>query len=100
MAEASRIVKPAVAVVLIGASVLGLINVYGDKQLVVALGEKAACADRANCMARMTQMSRTPIGTSFTFQIDAKPVTTVDVDCNKSAYLFGEWKCVRTTPLP
>ncbi len=98
MAEASRIVKPVVAVVLIGASVLGLINVYGDKELVVGLGEKAACAERPQCTGRMTQMSRTPIGTSLQFQVDAKPVTTVDVDCNKSFYLFGEWKCVKTTP--
>jgi hypothetical protein len=98
MAEASRIVRPVIAAVCIGVTVLGLINVYGDNREVVAMAEKVACAERSQCTARMTRMSRNPIGTSFTYQVDVKPQTTVDVDCNRSAYLVGEWACQRASP--
>ena len=98
MAEASRIVRPVIAVLCIGVTTLGLINVYGDNREVVAMAEKVACAERSQCTGRMTRMSRTPIGTSFTYQVDVKPQTTVDVDCNRSAYLLGEWACRRASP--
>ena len=98
MAETSRIVRPIVAVLCIGISVLGLINVYGDNKDVLAMAEKVACAERSQCTGRMTRLSRTPIGQSFTFQVDVKPQTTVDVDCNRSAYLLGAWSCERASP--
>jgi hypothetical protein len=98
MAEAGRIARPVILLLCIGVSTLGLINVYGDNKDVVAMAEKIACAERPQCTARMTRMSRTPIGQSFTFQVDVKPVATVDVDCNRSAYLLGAWSCQRASP--
>jgi hypothetical protein len=98
MAETGRIVRPLVLALCIGVTVLGLINVYGDNAQVVAMAEKTACGDRAQCTGRMTRMSRTPIGNSFTFQVDVKPPATVDVDCNRSAYLLGDWSCKKAGP--
>ena len=95
MSEKGRIVRPLVAVLCIGITVLGLINVYGDNAPIVAMAEKVACAERTQCTARMTKMSRTPIGTSLSFQVDVKPQTVVDVDCNRSYYLLNEWACKR-----
>ena len=98
MAEASRIVRPLVAILCIGVTALGLINVYGDNTEVLAQAERLACEGRQQCTGRMTRMSRTPIGQSFTFQTDVKPPTLVEVDCNRSAYLFGEWSCKKGGP--
>lgn len=95
MADTSRIVRPLVAALCIGVTALGLYNVYGDNTEVLAQAEKVACEGRDSCTGRMTRMSRTPIGQSFTFQTDVKPPTLVDVDCNRSAYLVGEWSCRR-----
>jgi hypothetical protein len=98
MADTARVVRPLVFGLCVAVTVLGLINVYGDNKQVVEMAQNRACAERSQCTARMTQMSRNPIGTSFTFQVDVKPQTTVDVDCKRSAYLLGEWSCERASP--
>jgi hypothetical protein len=98
MAESSRFTRPLVLGLCIGVTVLGLINVYGDNVEIVAMAEKVACAERSQCTARMTRMSRNPIGTSFTYQVDVKPQTTVDVECKRTAYLLGDWSCKRASP--
>jgi hypothetical protein len=96
--DKARIVRPVVFGLCVAVTVLGLINVYGDNREVVDMAQQSACAERSQCTARMTRMSRNPIGTSFTFQVDVKPQTTVDVDCNRSAYLLGDWSCKRDGP--
>jgi hypothetical protein len=93
MADTSRIVRPIVFVICIGATALGLNNVFGDNREVVSQAEKVACGDKQGCIARMTRGSRSPIGQSFSFQTDVKKQEVVDVDCRRSAYLLGEWSC-------
>src|SRR5262245_36626929 len=98
MAEASKIIRPIVAVLCIGVTVLGFINVYGNNAEVKAEAEAAACG-RHNCSVKMTQNARNPIGQSFEFQIDHSQ-NTATVECSKTFLLIGDWKCERTSGPP
>lgn len=66
-------------------------NVLGDNTAVVADAQKVACGDLgADCKAKITYMSRTPIGQ--TFQITT-PKRSVEVSCRRAAILVGGWSC-------
>ena len=92
----NRILRSAFSVVLVVATVLGLINVYGDNSEVKLLAERTACG-KDNCATTMTRMERNPISQSFTFQTRIKQpnqgAQTVEVTCHKSAWLLGDYEC-------
>ncbi|MBN1608055.1 MAG: hypothetical protein JW940_15580 [Polyangiaceae bacterium] len=100
MAAAKTLLRPIISTVLIGATVLGLINVYGDNRDVVKQAEYVACGAE-HCSANMTRMERNPISQSFTFQAQQKGrrSSAVDVTCQRTAWLLGDYVCrVETTP--
>jgi len=66
-------------------------NVIGDNTAVVADAKKLACGDLgADCNAKITYMSRTPLGQ--TFRINT-PKRAVEVSCRRAAILVGGWSC-------
>jgi hypothetical protein len=91
-----RILRSGFSVVLIVATILGLINVYGDNSETKLLAERTACGDD-NCATAMTRMERNPISQSFTFQTGVKQpnqgARTVEVTCRRSAWLLGDYEC-------
>jgi hypothetical protein len=105
MAEGRSIARPIIAIVCIGVTVFGLINVYGDNADVVAQAESVACG-APSCSVQMTRMSRSPITQSFTFQINPKQQassmvagsSTTDVECTREYFLLGEYQCKRARP--
>ncbi|MGC4066034.1 MAG: hypothetical protein QM784_15565 [Polyangiaceae bacterium] len=96
MAKSTRILRPLLSVVLIGASVLGLINVYGDNSEVLVQAKRVACGGK-ECGTQLTQLERSPIAQTFHLvaQEDKnahKNVTHV-VECKREQFLVGEWRC-------
>lgn len=94
-----RILKSAFMLTLLGATLLGLINVFGDNSGVVKMAEREACAQK-QCNAQQTRMMVGPIGQDYTFQVQiTEPARSaqhsVDVKCKRSYYLFGEYTCQR-----
>jgi len=100
MAEVRNLARPVVFALCVGVTIAGLINVYADNSEVVAMAQTAACG-APSCAYQMTRMSRNPISQSFTFQVSIKErknineQTTVDVDCQRSYFLVGEYACER-----
>jgi hypothetical protein len=97
MAERS-ILRPIIAVACLGATALGLNNTYGDNAEVKALAQKTACG-REGCSVTVTRESRTAFSQEFTFQtrLVQKGASvrdaSVDVKCQRSYYLVGEFSC-------
>ncbi|MEZ4223944.1 MAG: hypothetical protein R3B13_23540 [Polyangiaceae bacterium] len=101
MAEAKRILRPLISVVLIGASVLGLLNVYGDNAEVVRQAERLACDEKSDCTARMTRVDRSPFAQTFGFALSYELTTKSgparprerSVRCARAFVLLGEYRC-------
>jgi hypothetical protein len=98
MADAKRVIRPLISLTLIGATVLGLINVFGDNSELQKQAETLACTGKENCTAHLTQASRNPIAQSFVFTLSDKASGSVTVDCHRSLYLVGEYGCERSGP--
>jgi hypothetical protein len=90
---------------LLGATALGLYNVYSDNADVKALAERAACSNRP-CTSNFTRESRSPISQSFTVQtrlVEKGKVdrsASVDVECKREYLLLGSYTCVASGALP
>jgi hypothetical protein len=96
MAEAMRIVRPVFSLLLIGASILGLINVYGDTSDVLSQAKQVACGSK-ECETQLTEVSRNPI--AHTYHLVARDVAkkgstlTHVVKCERAQLLIGDWHC-------
>lgn len=97
MAETKRIFRPLLSLVLISASVLGLINVYGDNAEVLAQAKRVACGG-AECPTQLTETARSPLAQTFHLVAteDAKRHRSVThvIKCQREQLLFGDWVCV------
>ena len=67
-----------------------ILNVFVDNKEVIAMAEKATCANAAACTRAMTSMQRTPLGQTFTFQGDSK---SIEVTCRRAYIAFGDYSC-------
>lgn len=105
MPESRGAVRNLISLLLFAATALGLYNVYSDNADVRALGEKAACGERA-CKATITRESRSPISQTFTYRTElvenGKPgrSASVDVECQRAFFLVGEYHCSAQGVLP
>ena len=93
MAESKRLVRPLISVLLIGATALGLYNVYGDNAEVVAMAKQVACSEQPKCTADLQSAERHAFGQAFTFRTNLKGESTVGVTCKRSLYLVGPYAC-------
>jgi len=76
---------------LIGASALGIYNVFGDATEVMRLASEAACEGQsAGCSGFMTRGERWPIGHTYDM---VTPRGTKTVKCHREYYLIGEYHC-------
>lgn len=80
-------IRPAISIILIVLSVLGLMNVYSDNADVEAMARDIACAD---CESTLTRLERTPISQTFHLQTDSG---TVVVSCQRSGIFLGAYSC-------
>lgn len=94
MAEGRNILKPIVFLLCAGATIAGLVNVYGDNAAVRRSAETAACG-KEECSVTITRQERSPFSQQFTFQTSLKGQTTVDVECKREFVLLGEYTCTR-----
>ncbi len=92
MSEHHRWLRPTVTLLLAAASVLGLMNVYSDGDVVEASARHVACST-ADCSAQTTRIQRTPFGHEYGFAL--APGREVQVRCRRAWILLGEWSCQR-----
>jgi hypothetical protein len=85
------VTRKLVSLLFLAATVLGLVNVYGDDAETVASAERLVCGD-APCV-RLLRAERTPIGSTFTFQTSVSPQRTRSVKCQRSLLLIGAQEC-------
>lgn len=98
MAASSVWVKKTVAVLCLGGSALAIYNVYTDIAPLQKRAEATACGD-SGCQ-QLIGLHRTPISQSFTFQVEPGSSRTVSIECQRSAWLFGEYSCEREGAAP
>lgn len=94
MAESQRFLRPIISLLLVGASVLGLINVYSDNSEVLAQAKRVACGDK-ECPTQLTELNKTPLSHTYTLVAEEakhRNVTHI-VKCQRAQFLFGDWRC-------
>jgi hypothetical protein len=101
MAERSGVTRAIVMAVCLGATALGLRNVYGDNADVKKLAETAACGS-SNCSYNFLRQERSPLSQSFGIQVRLSEKgrernATADVECKRAHVLVGDYACVRTS---
>ena len=84
-------IRTLISVVLLVATVLGLVNVYGDDTETQQAAQRLVCGDKP-CV-RLIRAERTPIARNFTFQTQVNPPRTHAVECRRSLLLVGEYEC-------
>jgi hypothetical protein len=97
LAGLKQLTRPIITIFLIGITVLGLLNVYGDASEVVALAQKVACRGTP-CATRTTRIERTPFAHEYDIAASipsGKQLTTVSstVKCTRMYILIGDWTC-------
>jgi hypothetical protein len=85
-------IKKAISLLFLIATVLSLYNVYADNRDTVKLAENLACG--ASGCVRMLRAERTPIGQNFSFQTNVQPARTKAVSCQRAYLLLGGMSCV------
>lgn len=97
MLTLKQMARPLISMILIGATALGLSNVYGDSSEVLALAQKVACRG-SDCPTRTTRLERTPfaqeydLAASITVNKQTATISTT-VRCKRAYLLLGEWSC-------
>lgn len=92
MAQAGPIRNIVIPVVCLGATALGLRNVYADSTDVEREAEIAACGKPA-CAAQQIGGSRTPLSHTYTYQLSRESSRTATVECSREFVLIGDYGC-------
>ena len=90
---ASKVIRPAISVLLLGFTALGAMNVYSDNTELKARVETMACG-KVGCAARLIREERSAFSQKFEYQTSVSPIVTKSYVCTKSAIVFGEHSCV------
>jgi hypothetical protein len=99
LSDNKSIFRTLFSVTLLGLTVLGAINVFGDNSEVVKMAETVACGT-PGCAVQQTRGARNPIGQEFSFQTETSAQSRggiVDVSCRRSLFLVGEYSCEKTS---
>lgn len=88
------LVQFSITILLIGAMIMALVNVFGSGIEVDGLAEQSACRGQpAGCEAVIMQWERTPF--AHTTQVSTTGGTKV-VKCQREHILYGAWGCTAT----
>jgi hypothetical protein len=85
------VIRKAISVLLLVATLLGLYNVYAASPEVQQLAERTACGN-AGCV-RLLRSHRTPLGQDFEFQTSVQPQRSLEVHCARAYILIGSYDC-------
>lgn len=100
--QGRSLARIAFAVICIGGTALGLNNTYGDNSELKALAQKTACG-APGCSISELRESRSALTQAFSFQTalvekgKSSRGASVDVECQRKQYLFGEYQCAVTS---
>lgn len=94
------LIRPAISVLLIALSILGMLNVYSDNSDVEALARRAACPSCDSEHLRLAMLSRSPLSQTFHFEpaITAQGSPNPEalpkvIECSRSAVFIGDYSC-------
>lgn len=96
--EGKSLLRPAVLVLCVAATTLGLNNTYGDNSEVLAQAQKAACGKK-DCSFNLLRESRSAFSHEYSFQTrllqksQSTESGTADVVCKREWLLLGDFKC-------
>ena len=95
MSEGNSSLRSLFSIALLGATGLGLYNVYGDPSDVERRAGLAGCGGQ-QCPFNINQASRNPLFHSYMLSVQpaGRPGRSVDVECSRAYYLLGEYACV------
>ncbi len=93
MAEPGVVRRVVIPVVLLGLTVLGLLNTYGDATDVQRLAAETACGG-APCGNRLVEFSKSPFSHEYAFQLE-KTGARVEVTCKRALVFLGDYACVK-----
>lgn len=97
MSSAKQLARPLMTVILLGITVLGLINVYGDNSEVKQKAQLVACGGK-DCPTQLTRLERNPIAQEYDFVAEPrgarKGSVTVTIRCARANVLIGDWECL------
>ncbi len=97
--KSRQLIRPVISVLLLGLTVLGLVNVYGDHSEVESLAKSVACGG-SECPTQLTRVDRNPLAHNYDLVTKPKsaksaPSVTVSVSCRRAYILLGEWSCTK-----
>jgi hypothetical protein len=94
--SAKQVIRPITTVLLLGITVLGLINVYGDHDDVKKQAQAVACGGK-ECPNQVTRLERNPLSQSYDIVAEPngshKGSVTMTVKCVRTKILIGDWDC-------
>jgi hypothetical protein len=99
MSQIGGALRTLLSAALLTATGLGLHNVYSDNGEVRSAARQLACGG-AECDARLTRESRSPLEQSFAFETSTagkrarSSSGTVEVKCRRAYYFLGAYACV------
>ena len=94
MAGAGVVRRVVVPVILLGLTVAGLVNTYGDSTGVEKAAADAACGGEP-CPVQLREFTRSPIAHQYVFDV-GKAGTRTEVKCQRSAIFFGDYRCEKS----
>ncbi len=91
MAGAGVVRRVVIPFVLLGLTVLGLINTYGDATEVQKLAAETACGGEM-CPVRLTEFSRNAFSHEYVYAV-GKQGTSTAVKCKRELIFVGDYRC-------
>ncbi|HTM43667.1 MAG TPA: hypothetical protein VL137_01860 [Polyangiaceae bacterium] len=90
------VIRISVAALCLFATVQSLTAIYSDISELEKTAANLACG-KDSCVTRL-ELERTPFAQRFVFQVSIDPPTKVEVRCERSLVLFGDYACAVSGP--
>ncbi len=83
----------------IGVTVLGMLNVFGDNSAVKQQATEIVCG-KPGCEAHLVKEQRTPFSHSYGFQASRQSHDLIEIECARKFVFVGAYQCENVTPAP
>ena len=97
--RARVIVRILVFALVIGVTVLGMLNVFGDNSAVKQRATEIVCG-KPGCEAHLVKEQRTPFFHTYGFQASSQSQRLIEIECARKLWLVGEYQCENVSPPP
>ena len=81
----------------IGVTVLGMLNVFGDNTAVKKQAMELVCG-KPGCTVHVVKEERTPFSQSYGFQESRQSQRLIEIKCSRQFVLLGAYECQNMSP--